>query len=95
MEKIKKFTAKKKVANAVNICNGPNTKFVMPRFFVLGEKVFVWREKDGWKGPFKVINVADNEITVKTVNGPATFKNTGVKRYSRIPEPIIEKADDP
>jgi hypothetical protein len=95
MEKIKKFTAKKKVANTVNICNSPNTKFVMLKSFELGEKVFVWKEKNGWKGPFKVITVANNEITVKAVNGPAIFKSTGVKRYSRTPKPIIKKTNDP
>ncbi|KAF1934617.1 hypothetical protein EJ02DRAFT_490487 [Clathrospora elynae] len=45
----------------------------------------VWREKNGWQGPYKVINMKDHDVTIDMVNGPATFRSTVVKPYYRNP----------
>ena len=54
----------------------------------LGSEVRIYREKKGWTGPFKVLGIADADITVDTGNGPVTFRNMYVKPYHRHTEDI-------
>ncbi|KAF1935267.1 hypothetical protein EJ02DRAFT_507147 [Clathrospora elynae] len=49
----------------------------------LQSEVMVWREKNGWQGPYKIINMKDHDVTVDMVNGPITFRSTVVKPYYR------------
>ena len=51
-----------------------------------GSKVRIYQEKKGWTGLFKVLGIANANITVDTGNGPVTFQNTHVKPYYRHTE---------
>ncbi|EED12075.1 hypothetical protein TSTA_001460 [Talaromyces stipitatus ATCC 10500] len=50
---------------------------------VLGSEVKVWREGDGWLGPYKVISVNGHDVTVDLGNGAVAFRATLVQQYLR------------
>ena len=45
----------------------------------LGNKVWIYQEKKRWTELFKVLGIADANITVNTGNGPIIFRNTHVR----------------
>ena len=55
----------------------------MPLALSLGSKVRICREKKGWTGLFKILGIANADITVDTENGPVTFRNTHIRLYNR------------
>ena len=59
--------------------NGPNTKNTLD--LPVQSNVRVWREKDGWKGPFKLLHTDGETCTVNMPYGPANFRSTVVKPY--------------
>jgi hypothetical protein len=104
MAELRKLVAKRKVNDALNTRNGPDTVGQLPASLPIGEEVLVYREPGRWTGPFKVIAVTDSEVTVDTVNGATTFRITTVKPYRRHPDmpapanpdvPAPENADVP
>ena len=44
------------------MCNGPNTKITLN--LPLQSDVRVWRKKEGWKGPYKLIAINREIYTV-------------------------------
>ena len=103
MSKLRKLKAQRKVEDALNTRNGPDTIQTLPLALSLGSKVQIYREKKGWTGPFKVLGIADADITIDTGNGPVTFRNTHVKPYHRhtedtdisYPETINDLVENP
>ena len=100
MTEVKKIKAQRSVQDALNTRNGPNTQKTLPGSLPLGSEVLVYREKGGWKGPFKVIAVTDKDVTVdsKATGGTATFRSSHVKPYTQpkeepttIPDEEVEK----
>ena len=59
--------------------NGPDTKITLD--LPLQSDVRVWREKEGWKGPYKLIAIDGETCTVNMPRGPAKFRSTVVKPY--------------
>lgn len=47
----------------------------------LSSKIWIYWEKKGWTGPFKILGIANANIIVNTGNVPVTFWNTYVKLY--------------
>jgi hypothetical protein len=91
MKMLRQIQAERDVNHAKNSRNGP----VQHANFPLQSEVLVWREKGGWKGPYKVQSVQERNVTVD-INGPTTFRATQVKPYFReeVPStPPYEKAD--
>jgi hypothetical protein len=78
---LRKLTAERQVADALNTRNGPDTTDMLA--LPLQSEVLVWRESDGWNGPYKVASIDGHNVTVDMVNGPATFRSTVVKPYYR------------
>ncbi|KAF1970758.1 hypothetical protein BU23DRAFT_581893 [Bimuria novae-zelandiae CBS 107.79] len=70
------------VADALNTWNGPATEDVLA--LPLQSEVLVWRESDGWNGPYKVRSIDGHNVTVDMVNGPSTFRSIVVKPYYRL-----------
>jgi hypothetical protein len=66
--------------------NGPNTKPTLD--LPINSDVRVWREKGGWKGPYKLLATNGETCTVAMPHGPANFRSTVVKPYyiEEIPE---------
>ncbi|KAF1937171.1 hypothetical protein EJ02DRAFT_63582, partial [Clathrospora elynae] len=83
MKALRKAAAERAVSDVLNTRNGPTTNKVLS--LPLQSEVMVWREKNGWQGPYKIINMKDHDVTVDMVNGPATFRSTVVKPYYRDP----------
>src|SRR5258707_1086154 len=54
----------------------------------INSDVRVWREKGGWKGPYKLLATNGETCTVAMPHGPANFRSTVVKPYyiEEIPE---------
>ncbi|KAI0999169.1 hypothetical protein K3495_g9027 [Podosphaera aphanis] len=88
MTELRNLMAKRKVNDALNTRNGPNTTATLPAALAIGEEVLVYREPGKWTGPYKVLATADNEITVDTVDGALKFRVTMVKPYYRHPDAI-------
>ena len=83
MKALRRAAAERTVSDALNTRNGPTTDEVLS--LPLQSEVMVWREKNGWQGPYKIINMKDHDVTVDMVNGPTTFRSTVVKPYYRDP----------
>lgn len=79
MKALRKTMAERQVRDALNTKVGPVAETEYP----LQCDVRVWREKEGWKGPYKVISVQGHDITLDMPAGPATFRSTVVQRYYR------------
>ena len=75
----RKLKAQCGVQDAFNTWNGPDTTQSLPLALNLGNKVQIYQEKKRWTGPFKVLGIAENDITANTENSPVTFWNTHVK----------------
>lgn len=86
MLELRRITAKRVVRDALNTRNGPDISQVLPQKLPLGSEVRVFREKGGWKGPYKVTACTDVDVTVDMENGPTVFRSTAVKPYLRHPE---------
>lgn len=90
---LRKATAERQVSDALNTRNGPATSEVLS--LPLQNEVCVWRENEGWQGPYKILAFQDHDIIVDMVNGPTSFRSTSVKPYHRsteleIPKPAIQ-----
>jgi hypothetical protein len=89
---LRKIAAERQVADALNTRNGPATEDVLA--LLLQSEVLVWRESDGWNGPYKIISIDGHNVTVNMVNGPTTFRSTVVKPYYR-PDHLWTDPDAP
>ena len=93
MKALRRAAAERAVSNALNTRNGPSTEELLS--LPLQSEVMVWREKNGWQGPYKVIDMKDHDVTVDMVNGPTTFRSTVVKPYYRdTTTDVIPAADE-
>ena len=61
------------------IRNGPNTTSMLS-LPILSE-VRVWREKDGWNGPYKLLAINGEIYTIDMLHGLTNFQLTVVKPY--------------
>jgi hypothetical protein len=65
--------------------NGPSTKATLNLF--LQSDIRVWREKDGWTGPFKLFATDGETCTIDMPYGPTNFRSTVIKPYYILPFP--------
>ncbi|KAF1944442.1 hypothetical protein EJ02DRAFT_452307, partial [Clathrospora elynae] len=89
---LRKLTAERQIADALNTCNGPATADTLA--LPLQSEVLVWRESDGWNGPYKIASIDGHNVTVDMVNGPTAFRSTVVKPYYR-PDHLWTDPDAP
>ncbi|KAM4062355.1 reverse transcriptase (RNA-dependent DNA polymerase) [Hirsutella rhossiliensis] len=81
MKTLRQLSAERQVKDALRTRNGPSTADVLS--LPLQSEVRVWREKDGWQGPFKIASIDGHNVTIDTVNGPQVFRSTHVQPYLR------------
>ena len=43
----------------------------------------VWREKNGWQGPYKILIIDGHNIILNIINGPIIFRFTVIRFYYR------------
>jgi len=83
--------AKRKVNDALSMRNGPSTMATLD--LPLLSDVRVYRENNGWKGPFKLISTDGETCTIEMPHGPTNFRSTAVKPY--LMEETTENASTP
>jgi hypothetical protein len=69
----------RQVKDVLAMRNSPNTKITLD--LPLQSDIRIWREKEGWKGPYKLITIDRETCTVNMPQGPAKFRLTVVKPY--------------
>ena len=85
-KEVRRLHAERQVNDALAIRNGPN--IVATLNLPLQSDVRVWREKGGWKGPYKLSAIDGETCTVDMPHGPTKFRSTVVKPYYR--EELLE-----
>jgi len=76
---VHRLHAERQVKDALAMRNGPNTKPTLD--LPLQSDVLVWREKDKWTGPFKLLAIEGETCTIDMPRAPAKFRSTVVKPY--------------
>ena len=79
MKEVRQIHAKRKVQDALAMRNGPDTSATLD--LPLQSDVRVWREKNGWQGPYKLLATSGETCTIDMPHGPANFRSTVVKPY--------------
>jgi hypothetical protein len=79
MKKVRRLYAEQQVNNALAMRNGPNTEPVL--ILPLQSNVRVWREKDGWNRPHKLLATDSQTCTTQMLYRPTNFRLTIVKPY--------------
>ncbi|EKD14167.1 polyprotein [Drepanopeziza brunnea f. sp. 'multigermtubi' MB_m1] len=78
MREVRKCHAAKQVKDALKRRNGPITEHTLD--LPIGSRVLVWRENQGWKGPFQLLGRQGHTCTMACPR-PTEFKSTSVKPY--------------
>src|SRR3981189_1291086 len=78
-KEVRRLYAQRQVSAALAMRNGPNTKPTLD--LPINSDVRVWREKGGWKGPYKLLATNGETCTVAMPHGPTNFRSTVVKPY--------------
>lgn len=73
MTKFRKLKAQRGVQDTLKIRNWRNTIQRLLLAQSLGSQVQIYREKERWTEPFKVLDITDAKITVNTENEPVTL----------------------
>ena len=86
MKAVRKLHAERQVQDALATRNGPNTSQVLD--LPLQSLVRVWRERKGWKGPYKLLSIEGETCTIDMKRGPKQFRTTVVKPFhlEKLPE---------
>ena len=80
MKKIRKIQATRKVNKALRIRNGPSIIHVYD--FFLNDLILMYREKKGWRGPYKFLGIKGKIIKALIDNNLiCTFKSTFIRLF--------------
>jgi hypothetical protein len=78
-KKIRCLYAERRVKDVLAMRNSPDTKKTLD--LPLQSDVRVWREKEGWTGPYKLFTTKEETYIINMSQGPAKFRLTAVKPY--------------
>ena len=78
-KEVRHLYAERQVKDALQMRNG---LVVSSLKLPIQSDIRVWREKEGWTGPFKLIATDGKTCTVEMPYGPTNFRSTVVKPYS-------------
>ena len=95
MKEIQRLHAERQIKDALATRNGPNTTETIS--LPPNSDVRIWREKEKWTGPFKLISTDGETCTIQMPYGPANFRSTVVKPYytdETSPFPVFHPEDD-
>jgi hypothetical protein len=91
-KEVRRLHAERQVQDALAMRNGPSTKATLN--LPLQSDVRVWREKDGWTGPFKLLATDGETCTIDMPHGPTNFRSTVVKPYYILPLPEASQEEE-
>ena len=102
-KEVHQLHAEHQVNNALAMHNRLNT--IATLNLPLQSNVQVWRENEGWKGPFKLLAINGETCTIDMIHDPTKFQSTVVKPYyteenqesnkQPVDEPVDESVDEP
>ena len=92
MREVRKVHATRQVNDALGMRNGPNTEDILS--LPINSDVRVYREKDKWTGPFKLLSTQGETCTIELPSGPTNFRSTNVKTYHQPPLEEIQPPTD-
>jgi hypothetical protein len=78
-KEVRRFYAGRQVTDILVIQNGPNTVTTLE--LPIQSDVRVWRETDGWNGPFKLLVTKSETCLIVILYSPTRFRITVVKLY--------------
>lgn len=93
-KEVQKLHAQRQIADGLAMRNGPITTSTLD--LPLQSLVRVWRESNGWQGPYRLIAVDGERCTLELPHGPVNFRSTAVKPYHRdgdTPEEPHQQSD--
>jgi hypothetical protein len=95
MTELKHLNAKRQIKDALTMKNGPNTASILN--LPLQSDVRVWRERRGWMGPYKLLDIDRETCTIDMPYGPTKFRSTVVKPFyiEELPEVDKEQQNEP
>lgn len=89
-----KLTVENQISTALGMRNRLVTEDTLA--LPLQSEIQVWKEKEGWQGPYKVAAIDSHNITLNIPNGPAVFRSTVLQPYYRdesdqdITHPVLD-----
>ncbi|KHJ30188.1 hypothetical protein EV44_g3772 [Erysiphe necator] len=97
MQEINKLRAKYYVNAALNHRNGPNTSSLHD--LPINSDVLVWQEGSAghsgkWDGPFKLIQITNENCKVNLPSGPTNFHSTSVRLYYQLENDYQQAGDE-
>jgi hypothetical protein len=78
-KEVRRLYARRQVTDTLAIQNGPNIVITLELLIQLD--VQVWRETDGWNGPFKLLVTESETCLIVILYSPTRFRTTVVKLY--------------
>lgn len=83
MADLRQLYAKRRVAEALTARNGPDTMSTLA--LPLQSLVRVWREKQGWQGPYRLLSIDGTACTIDMPQGPKRFRSTVIRPFHEDP----------
>jgi len=71
IKEVRRLQAKHQVKDIFAIKNGLNTIPILSLPILL--KVHIWRKKDGWNRPYKLLAINSKTCTINMPHGPTNF----------------------
>src|SRR5436305_2587248 len=72
IKEVRRYHTSRQVTDALQIRNGPRTQHLQG--LPINSKVLVWREKEKWTGPWKLLSMEGETCRVELQNGPTMFR---------------------
>jgi hypothetical protein len=88
---VRRFYIERQIKNTFAMRNEPDIKAILNLF--IQSDVRVWREKDGWIGPFKFLASDGETCTIDMPYELANFRLIVIKSYYTFPEASQEEKD--
>ncbi|KAI0993907.1 hypothetical protein K3495_g14277 [Podosphaera aphanis] len=80
MSEVRKLHAQRQISDALNQRNGPDSGKIHE--LKIGDLALVWRiHQKRWTGPYKVIEIQNENVKLNLPSGPTEFRATSVKPF--------------
>jgi hypothetical protein len=90
MQELVKLRARRQITDALGQRNGPKVERLHD--LAIGSDVLVWRVHDkAWTGPYRLLSIEGEDVTVEVNSRPTRFRTTAVKPYLEEP---VDPTDD-
>lgn len=92
VEEVSKLHAQRQITDALSTRHGPRTHNTLR--VPIGGDVLVWRiHKKKRTGPYKLLDVNNETVTIQLPHGPTQFKSTSVKPYNKETATLLDETN--